>query len=439
MILAPKLLYFTVNMMAYAVHTLQTQYLVSRWQMRMRDIGVVSALQGVNFFGAIWWSRIADRTSEHRKILLFAAMAYCATYCGLLLPFGDGTVGVAIVATILTVSNWFYSALFPILDSRVLEMLLRRSHDGEKEFGKQRVWGTLGHAMITIITTEIVGAWSSFEGMFVLLVICTGFFALVVVLCIPAHEHSLFCMRVPSDESLLEEQVTPESCSSDDGKNNNAIELLKDWRFISLLIMVLASGYTRSILAYFQPYYVAISLGKGNRFLSLAVAGRVISESAAYYFAHRVQGLVGAEWMLVMGQAFGLVRLAGYSLMSPDPTGLGRCTFPAVLGLELIKGCSTSLTMTSAVLLANKLAPEGSSSTAQGIYSGVWQGLSMALGGLVGAAVLQSYSDDEALGMNRLFQGSFGAIFLIMIAFLAKAFLMRHLRNPVTASSISIQ
>lgn len=475
----PKLLYFTVNMMAYAVYTLQAQFLVLEWGLGIRDVGFLSALMGINFAGAIAWSRLADYTGHHKRILMACSASYAIMYCGLLVRFDEKTVFKTVwIALILAASNIAYSAIFPLLDSRVLAMLAdnrnninnETSNNGDKQdFGKQRVWGTLGHALITVISTEVVGL-TGFEGMFAALLVYTVLFVGAVWWCIPAHPQHvyyhvdaasskaslLFNGLFDANEDLLEEgdlencyahvasqpepnhhhyepPVTgpPQDPATKEQPSSITVVLLKDTRFLALMALVVSAGYTRAIMTFFQPFYVAIVLGKGYRFVSWAIAGRVVSESATYYFAQEVHARVGNEWMLMIGEALGLLRVGGYAFINPR-----ACTFPVVLCLELLKGASTSLTMTAAVMLAADLAPPGGAATAQGIYSGAWQGLSMAMGGLFGAILARHHAHDGTNGLKGLFADSFWALLVIFGMFLGRAAVGGHLRHPITRTGL---
>lgn len=508
--IGPKVLYFTVNLMSYSVHALHAQFLVAEWRLSMSQIGSLSAVMGVNFVGAVGWSRLADRTGMHRTLLVGNSLVYAGSYCLLAWTRWQGCLnGMTYVALVTVLTNLAFSAIFPLLDSQVLQMLQKRQPliDGKREFGRQRVWGTLGHALITLLSTEAVERWG-YKAMFVLLVVTTAAFigSLIMFLqddkdgnqdwinyapckfikienpfiqdldkenqgpnnqitsinqedlmeqgflmtnnkecnhvarqngeafflhCNEEIKHP--CTKCENETTpLLDKRITQSSSSI-----STVLQLLTSVPFLSLLFLVLCTGYTRAILAYFQPYYVSQILGKGNRFVSWAIAGRVISEATLYWSSGAFHDGLGAEWMLLVGEVLGLTRLAGYAFL-PTMDGPWFTSFPVILTLELLKGASTSLTMASSVRIASDMAPPGGEATAQGIYSGVWSGLSMAMGGLLGAWIIAHYPDDER-GLHGLFVWSVIGVTGVVLFYITRATLVWMFESDCQRSRLNLQ
>jgi hypothetical protein len=86
--------------------------------------------------------------------------------------------------------------------------------------------------------------------------------------------------------------------------------------------------------------------------------------------------------MLVLSQIAGLVRVFGYAFFtSPDSALLP-------FFLEISKGLNSGLLVTSSVRIASDIAPPGCESSAQGLFSGTYTGLSMFVGGFFNGFLL---------------------------------------------------
>lgn len=106
---------------------------------------------------------------------------------------------------------------------------------------------------------------------------------------------------------------------------------------------------------------------------------RVASEIFVFATSKYIRQSLGVYWVLVLSQMTGIARLWGYSQLNLQSS----MAIPICFVLELLKGLSSGLITSSAVLIASHLAPAGCESTAQGLYSGMYSGLSMALGGII--------------------------------------------------------
>ena len=187
---SPKLIYFTLNMALYSSLTFTSAYFFERWGLPIYQFGALSSLSIIELFGAMWWGGLADRSGRHREILLGCTWMYCGCFCALpvmewVVPDEDG-MGVKMgISTILLGATYFcMSSFFPLVDSCVLrELKLRNSDDSNSNehlsFGKQRLWGTVGHAAISVISAQFI-SWYGWPGMFgVMILTCVAFSVII--------------------------------------------------------------------------------------------------------------------------------------------------------------------------------------------------------------------------------------------------------------------
>jgi len=155
------------------------------------------------------------------------------------------------------------------------------------------------------------------------------------------------------------------------------------------MLFIAFSGIVRSVATNFQkPIAVAITGGHEKDTIWFDVA-RTVSEMFVYYTAKYMKSAMGVYWILALSQITGIVRIAGYGWLD---TGVWYSKYAAA-ALELLKGFNSGLISSSAIAIASNLAPPGCESTAQGLYSGNYSGLSAALGGIVSGAILQYLYD----------------------------------------------
>ena len=192
---SPKLIYFTLNMALYSSLTFTSAYFFEQWGLPIYQFGALSALSIVELIGAVWWGGLADRTGQHRWILLMCTWMYCGCFCLLpvaewILPDEDNLGLKLTISTVLLGGTYFFmSSFFPLIDSCVLKEI--KKHDtlalnnnlpgsnGHVSFGKQRLWGTIGHAAISVISAQFI-SWFGWIGMFGVMIFTCVIFSMII-------------------------------------------------------------------------------------------------------------------------------------------------------------------------------------------------------------------------------------------------------------------
>lgn len=395
---SPKLIYFTLNMALYSSLTFTSAYFFERWGLPIYKFGTLSSLSIVELIGAMWWGGLADRSGKHREILLGCTWMYCVCFCALpvmewVVPDEDG-MGIKMgISTVLLSATYFcMSSFFPLVDSCVLRELKARNHvaegDGSEHlsFGKQRLWGTVGHAAISVISAQFI-SWFGWPGMFGVMILTCIAFSLIIYT-IPDGERS--------GVSNLEIAVEHETSTTLTQGNWN---FLFKFDFVLFLFVVLLSGYMRSILSIFLPYHLLIDMNQTPLFVGMTAVFRISAEILIFAYAQtssksgiRINdsGLgtrAGEVKMVLLGLAAGVVRVAGYGALKGIKEASGFPLWLVVFLLESLKGISVACLISGAVRLAHDLVPESASTRAQALVSGTYSGLSTGLAGLIGGGV----------------------------------------------------
>ena len=405
MLFYPKALYFGLNLVVYVMHALSANYFLDVWKLPIYKFGYISSLQGFNFFGSLVWSHVADKINRPRLIIGLCATVYCVMMCALQAnPFDKEKQVIATsvyMALVNGTAQFFLAGCFPLLDALILALLSRDPRNSKEIFGRQRLWGTFGHCAATYI--GITGKFlMGYAGLFVMLVACTSFFVSMVVLGIPSnlnvnihagghHGHGGGSHQNERKDAAQIERERPTVGSP-------TIRLLSNPHFLFFMAFILIAGYVRAIMTNFQAYFISKVMLQKDTFVGHAGAIRVVTEVGVFFFGKQLMAFMGPYWMLIFSQVAGILRILGYGLI---PVGVPGWEL-SVIPLELLKGLNTGLIVSSAVRLANDIAPRDCANTAQGLFSGIYTGLATAVGGMLGGWLIYA-NLDKPVPMQSMF------------------------------------
>lgn len=382
-LILPKLLYLTLNLAVYSTHTFTAMYFYDQWKLEIWHYGFIATLSAIHFVTAPIWGRLADRTGRHRWILLLGVMGYAGSF-GLLQIKGVGGSGVGRIIW----SGWLYgmsfvfnSALFPLVDEQMLKLLKARGGGDVKElFGKQRLFGSLGHGLATLLTGIGIDRFG-YIAMFLNLFVSSFVFCLLVIVLIPNNTKLNF--NKEPDKSVKGEKV---EMKGEEEKSSTALALLSSVAFILFLLMVFCSGYVRAVLSLYLPFYLQRDYNRSATLVAIAKLCQVASEVVLFALGKYLYRLLSPPSLVLLAQVCGITRALSYAFLPPRGSW-----FYAAFGIELLKGASTALAVSGGVIMAEELAlkaGKGLETMSQGLFSGVYSGLSAAAGGAIGGLIL---------------------------------------------------
>lgn len=494
-LILPKFIYFTLNCAIYATHNYTAMYFYRMWKLEVYQFGAVSSLSAVQFVGALFWGQLADRTGRHKSILLVCTVLYGFFFCLLELKPFESSVGVRAKiiysATMYGVSCFFVSSLFPLVDAQVFSILARDPNFTKETFGRQRLWGTLGHGLITLaVGTSIY--LMGYVGMFMVLVLSCASFIFFVLVGIPADikiirrpPHHQDDSRKPIGKEELvsaaerdprpkvsgtsaetgdvkqsimsytktttatvatgagteiggkineEDEAAPLKDSSEDGHHvitvpahsgetnigwlarlarTPTVRVLLNPHFFFLALVILAAGYVRSVMSNFLAFYMQTEMKQSEIMVAIAIVFRMASEISIFFYNKQLLHLLGLHWMLIIAQGAGLIRVLAYSLLPPDGNW-----FYLSFAIELLKGTSTGCLISAGVRMANDIAPPDCVNTGQSYISGIYSGLSLAIGGALGGLIIYWLPSHSVAAMFRVtFWMGLGALLLCIFKY----------------------
>ena len=453
-LIAPKLLYLSINCVFYSVHGLIGIFIIEKCGLKAQQFGFVSSVAAINFVGAIVWSHIADKTGAYKTILATTITLYAAVFSLQGFDF-EKTVfpklGIEfttdklmwVLICITAVANFISSAIFPILDNVVLGMLAQNPSFSKEVFGRQRLFGAFGHAAITGVSLAAQRLFAKGEdeedgaAMFFVMIASALISTFLVIFAIPSgvhapehlvgHGHGHGSSSSSNDKKkplhASERTDTPHSTASSGmplsttpvpqlveipatklgAGRSPVVVLLTNPEFLFFLSFVFLAGYIRTVMGLFSPItiYNAAKKASGKKgkagkdvwYIFYSQGPKVFSEVLVYFFSKQIMGFFGYHWMLLVSQIAGIIRVFGY--------GLGKHAFLAMIW-ELLKGINTGLFFSSAVRIANEIAPKGCTNTAQGLLSGTFSGIASAAAAIVGGLQISRHENDE-VGMKYMF------------------------------------
>ena len=436
-LIAPKLLYFWINCVFYSVRSLMGIFVIEKCGLSAMRFGLVSSVAAINFVGAIFWSHLADKTGAYKPILAGTIFFYAIVFSLQGLNFEETVFPMFgidytptrlmwVLIVISTVANFISSPIYAILDNLVLGMLLQNPSFSKELLGRQRLFSTFGHCAITGVS---IGAQRLFakEGeedtgaMFIVMIVCAIIASLLVIFAIPPDIQPADPHQTPQPDKKLQDSFSSSQIAPAEGKKRSpAFVLLTSPVFLLFLLFVFVAGYIRTAMGLFSPVVIYQAAkanpaakgaaGKDVWYIFYSQGPKLVSEVSVYFYGKELMKYFGVHWMLLMSQVTGIIRVFGY--------GLGKHRY-LVLIWELMKGLNTGLFFTAAVRIANEIAPKGCGNSAQGLMSGVYNGIATAAASIIGGLQIDRHHDDNK-GIKEMFVETAIGGTIVTVAFFVK-------------------
>lgn len=345
------------------------------------EIGLLVGLTPVlNFIAAPIWGGLADATQKHKPLLLLAIGGAIATMAVFLLA-----TNLAQFIPIILVYALFSAPISPLIDNTVLYLLGER----RERYGRIRLWGAVGWG----VAGAVIGFLVDRFGLRVSFI--SFFFFMSGLLIMAAY--------LPVAPSRIGSRFW-----------QGARSLFADTQWNVLLVTLFCGGLAMSISNNFLFLYVD-QMGGSRTLMGLSLTVSTLSEIPIFFFSEQLLRRWGARGLLLVALVAQVIRIFAYALM------------PAawfILPISLLHGLTFSAMWAAGVAYASELAaPKGLVATAQGLLSGV----SMGLGGVIGALIGGLLYDQ--IGPAALF-GLFGLISLVGLGFFLVAGRSTNMAKP---------
>jgi PPP family 3-phenylpropionic acid transporter len=310
------------------------------------QIGLLSSIGfAVAILAAPQWGRLNDRVSAPQRILQFAVLMHVVT----MLILSRQTLFLPMVLVIM-VNALFASASEPAAAS----LALRATRGTGSGFGSVRVWGSLGWAIMVLVS----GWWIERT------TIQTGFAGFAVFML--AALSALFLFRtgrkpqamgaapVPAAETPPVHALPAEKSAS--SKYRPALAL-----FLAVMMSWIAVAGVRQ----FEPLYIK-QLGAGEQMIGFSAMLSALVELPGMFWADALTRRFGARRVLIAGMILDGV-LRGSILLSP--------TIPALIVVRALIGISFSMITVGVVAYVQEHTPHDQQTSAVALYTVVVRNL----------------------------------------------------------------
>jgi len=290
---------------------------------------------------------IADRTAEHRVLMVALAATAVAGYAGLL-----STSGFWPLVLLNLVALTAQSALMPLGDTITLAI----AHTDRLDYGRIRLWGSVSFVFASAASGA---ALVSSSGERVLpLVIGASTFVLLSCLCVP--------------------RIRP---ISRPGRITGIRAVVGDIRFWIFVIASSALQASHQVYYGFGTLYWR-SLDFSETTIGLLWAEGVVAEIFLFWQSRRLLAPLGPVGLMVLGGACGIVRwgLAG-----------ALTSLPLIAALQLLHAFTFGASHLGAMHFLSRAVPLSAAASAQSLYAAVSSGLGSGLVMVVAGALFSAH------------------------------------------------
>ena len=343
-----------------------------------KQIGILTSLFPlVTVLAAPIWGSIADRTQAHKTLLMF--MLSGAIISAFLLSQVESFWLILLLITTFAIS---VASIGSIIDSSVLSRLGQRKQD----YGKFRLWGTIGFG----IASPIAGFITQKFGLSWAFYMYITFLSMVLIL----------TLRFPIQKTSFRKPL---------GSSNFEF---RSPAWLNFLIMVFIIGIGLGISGNYLLLRME-SLGIPRTYMGLTLVSLTLSEIPLMIFGHRLLKIWPAQRWLYVALGFICLRLF--------VNGLATAPWHFLL-VQFFHGPTFALVWVAGVAYADELAPSHLKATSQGLFSSVLNGLGGALGALIGGFLY------DAFGAVKMFSyAGLGLVILAIIYFLTRKKILKFM------------
>ncbi|ORY93364.1 major facilitator superfamily domain-containing protein [Syncephalastrum racemosum] len=350
-----------------------------------------------------FWTAIVDKTQKHKVVgMTNMTVALVTVLCVTLVPSltDDQTV-----ATVLVSLCDFGFAFFgyPIIATMVDSITLRVLGDRKEQlYGRQKAFGPLGFGgsvFLTGLVMDRFGPYALFGSyaFFVISFLITAFFTSFEPYAWHDdevdHSHS---SRSSSFDGTVAHTDSLRSDLDKEEKPPTISDLLVcegAARFFTVMTLL---GVCMSVFFAFLTLFIGTDLHGSPALLGLLGPLGSSVEIVCFFFTKEIFGWLGADRMLLIGQAISAYRCVVYIISVtwfPDSSAV----FATLT--QIVHGASFSLIWSAGVIKADAIAPPGMKSRAQGLLGMVYFGLGSGVGALLGGVVYEHYGSALMWGM----------------------------------------
>jgi PPP family 3-phenylpropionic acid transporter len=311
------------------------------------QIGLLAGMAPlITMLGAPLWTGLADARRLHKLLM---SLVMLATMCmASIFPLLSTLVPVTLVLILFSI---FGAPIPSFADSATMAML----RDEKDMYGRIRMGGTIGYGLMATVAGIIIQA----DG------IRWAFWGYAVFTLLGL---------------IVSQKFTYGEKSEHESGNWNLRWVLANRRWLYFLLLAFAGGIAATSMNNYLFSYMQ-ELGASRTTMGIALTISALIELPVLFFSNRILKTFKAYNMFILGIIISGIRLLLYAIFN----------FTAgVLAFQLLNGLTFPIIWVAGVAWADKNAPAGMKSTAQGLFGAMVLGIGSAAGGFFGGLMLES-------------------------------------------------
>ena len=336
------------------------------------QIGLVNAIPRI--FALLlmpFWGFLTDYFHENKKVLFITLIGTLATV--LLFPF---TTSFKLLMLLMFFYTLFQNPIVPLSDSLLLDYLGENSNN----YGKFRLWGSVGYMISVSILGYFLEATSSANLFFV--------YAVILIL-------SIFLLKFLPKSKREIEVLSP----------GDFKKIFKKKRLLYFLFFVFVLQTSMNANYSYFPLYI-VAHGGGEFLVGLALTVSSASEIIAFFFSDKIiKNNKFSKIIVIISLGF-VVR---WLILSFFPSN------PMILLSQILHSTTFGLFFAVGVDYVDQISGEKFRATGQNIYAGVFMGLSAISGSLIGGKIYQLFGGEIMYLFWSLISAAAGIIYTLYI------------------------
>lgn len=379
------LIYFFIHIVIYSSHNYRETIAKEVFSISSKDYSFIEMISVIKLGGSIISTYISQKYVRPLVATVISLIIFMGSLTLLISKVVEDKRIVLLIGSIHIIAD---SAILPTIDAECLTILNDRGI-GHK-FSKIRVFSTLGHSITYLINILIQKLFDD-----------TKISRSVLINTLSFGVITIFCLiySVINTPYKKVKQKTKKSAFNGITENISFIFGVFNINYTIMLIAALGSGISRSSLqSYLSEYLMETRGSKGEQGYIYFV--RTICELFVWSIVIWLGDRVSLETLFPLGIGLGAIRSLLYSYSPSNPTV--RLFLPYVA--ELFKSAYSALFIYVATKLAYKYSKSTQKTITQGVFTGVYSGLSPFLAGILSYSVFSNSKCTDVQNKEHLFR-----------------------------------
>ncbi|KAI9259181.1 major facilitator superfamily domain-containing protein [Helicostylum pulchrum] len=348
----------------------------------------------VSFIALPYWTALIDRTGQYKKIMMTNMLIalVCILSIGLV-PFISDKEWPRIILSCIGCFGYAFFG-YPVIVALVDTVILRVLAERKDLYGRQKIGVPIGFASSVFLTGLLTEKLDSLYALFIIFTIYNLLFVITVwFVSVEPYQFSykpveqVYGSMSPSPAVVIEDE-NDEICATPTAATAklNMWTLLKDPGAVQFFTFMTLMGFCIAVVHAFLYLYFENDLHGTPSMVGLFGPIGSSTEITVFFFSKEIFNRLGGRNMLIIAQSIIIYRCLTYMVCIELSFGAWLAT-----ATQLLHGVGISMTLSAGALQADRIAPEGLKSSAQGLLSMASSGIGSGVGALIGGVIYERF------------------------------------------------